>query len=153
MRKLIIHLAIILMLTCTLLLQGCATLGTPYQKVERTPDKKARVYIYRPSRFAAWAVHYDVYVGDRNKITTLYNGGYNSHLIKPGKVEIWAETETKSSVEFVAKAGKTYFVKGTIHMGLLVGRLHLELVPTDVAENEIKKCNLIPEKKQEQTDE
>lgn len=47
------------------------------------------------------------------------------------------------------KPSQTYYIKGTVGVGLLVGRPHLMVVAPDVAEQEIIKCKLIPEKKKE----
>lgn len=146
MRKNVMYLLGILIFTSTLLLQGCVTLGAQYQQLEVTPDDKAIVYIYRPSRFVGGGVSYNVYA-DKKIINTLYNGGYYPYILEPGKVEIWAKTESKSSVEFVAKAGRNYYVKGWVGMGLIVGRPHLEIVSPDLALKEIKECKLIPEYK------
>jgi hypothetical protein len=45
------------------------------------------------------------------------------------------------------KAGETYYVKGSIRLGLIVGRPRLLVVSPEVAESEIIKCKLIQEKK------
>ena len=82
-------------------------------------------------------------------VTTLYNGGYYLYFPKPGEVEFWAKTESKSSVTLDIKPSQTYYIKGTVGVGLLVGRPHLMVVAPDVAEQEITKCKLIPEKKKE----
>ena len=44
------------------------------------------------------------------------------------------------------RAGQTYYIKGTVGIGFLIGRPHLMVVPEDVTEAEISKCKLSPEK-------
>lgn len=131
---------------CMLFLNGCGpTLGQIYQKADTVPENMGMVYIYRPSSFVGGGISYDVKVAE-TPVVTLYNGGYYPYLSKPGEVEFWAETESKSSVTLDIKAGESYYIKGTVGVGFIVGRPHLMLVSQEVAESEISKCKLIPEK-------
>lgn len=136
-----------ILLVSLLALSSCATLGPVYQKVDKIPNNTGLVYIYRPSHFSGGGVTYDVKVGE-DVITSLYNGGYYPYFAKPGATEFWAKTESKSSVSLVVKAGRTYYIKGSVGLGLFIARPHLEIVPPNVGENEIKDCKLIPEKKE-----
>lgn len=138
--------SVIIILGVALLLSGCASLGPVYQKPDRIPEDKGLVYLYRSSSFVGGGVSYDIKVGEI-VITTLYNGGYYPYFAAPGEVELWAQTESKSSVTVDVKAGQTYYVKGTVGIGFIVGRPHLALVSTDVGEKEIVECKLIPEEK------
>jgi len=129
-----------------LFLHSCApTLGPVYQKVDTIPENLGLVVIYRPSSFIGAAVSYDVKVGE-TPIFRLYNEGYYPYFSKPGEVEFWAKTESRSAVTLDIRAGQTYYIKGTVGIGFLVGRPHLMVVPEDVAEKEISKCKLCPEK-------
>lgn len=141
-RKVVVAVSLLLLT----LLSGCASLGPVYQKVDVVPPNKGLVYIYRPSSFVGGGVSYDVKVGEA-PVATLYNGGYYPYFSNPGEVEFWAKTESKSAVTLDVKTGETYFVKGTIGVGLLVGRPHLMVVPNEVGAKEIADCKLIPEKK------
>lgn len=141
MRQLTIRMAACLV--CVLLIAGCATLGPTYQKTDKIPEGMGLVYIYRPSGFVGGGVSYDVKVGD-TVITTLYNGGYYPYFAKPGELELWAKTEAKSAVTLDVKAGKIYYVKGTVGVGFIVGRPHLMVVSESVGETEIAECKLIP---------
>jgi hypothetical protein len=125
-------------------LSGCASLGQVYQE-EPIPQDKGLVYLYRPSSFIGGGVSYDVKVGE-TPVTTLYNGGYYPYFSDPGEVEFWAKTESKSAVTLDVKAGETYFVKGTVGVGLLVGRPHLTVVPNETGGKEIADCKMIPDK-------
>lgn len=140
-------------LTLTLLLLGifllpsCApTLGPAFQKTEKISDNVGLVYIYRPSKFIGGGVSYDVRANGV-VVTTLYNGGYYPYLAKPGEIEFSAKTESTSAVTIDIKAGQTYYIKGTVGIGIIVGRPHLMIVPAEVGEKEIVECKLIPEKK------
>lgn len=134
-----------LFLWLTIMHSGCASLGPVYEEVEVVPPNKGLVYIYRPSSFIGGGVSYDVKVGE-DPIATLYNGGYYPYFSEPGEVEFWARTESKSAVTLDVEVGKNYFVKGTVGVGLLVGRPHLTIVSDEIGLAEIAECKLIPEK-------
>lgn len=131
-----------------LLVSGCVALGPVYQKAETIPEGMGLVYIYRPSSFFGGGVVYDVKVGE-TVVTTLQSGGYYPYLVKPGEVEFWAKTESRSAVTLDVRTGEVYYVKGTVGVGFFVGRPHLTVVPATIAEEEIAQCKLIPEAKTE----
>ena len=62
----------------------------------------------------------------------------------PSEVELWAKTESKSSVTLDLKPGDVNYVKGTLSVGLLVGRPNLTVVSNEVGASEIQNCKLIP---------
>ena len=132
-----------LRLSSFLLIIGCASLGPVYSKVDKIPDNRGLVYLYRPSSFFCGGFTYNVKTGDRI-ITTLYNGGYYPYFSAPGEKEFWAETESKSSVTLDVKPGETYYIKGEVGVGFLVCRPHLMAVDPEIAEKEIVDCKLIP---------
>ena len=127
-----------------LLLNGCATLGPIYTRVDTIPGGKAIVYIYRPPSFMGGGVAYDVKVGD-TVITTLQSGGYYPYLAEPGEKEFWAKTESRSAVTLDIKPGQIYYLKGTVGIGFFVGRPHLIVVASDIGEKESAECKLIPD--------
>ncbi len=128
---------------------GCApVLGSAFRKIDNVPPTDGLVYVYRPSAFMGGGVAYDVKVGD-NVVTTLYSGGYIPYFSKPGEVEFWARTESRSAVTVDVKPGGVYYVKGTVGVGFFVGRPHLSIVSTDLGEKEIAECKLILRPKEE----
>lgn len=138
---------ILMFLIVALMLSSCASLGPKFQKVETLQKNKGLVYIYRPKKFVGGGVSYTV-AADQTPVTKLYNGGYYPYFSNPGEIEFWAKTEAKSSVTLDVKPGKTYYIRGTVTVGALVGRPHLMIVEPSIGEVEIKECNLIPEKKE-----
>lgn len=138
--------AVVFALGVILYTQGCGpTLGHVYTKVEDMPANKAVVYVYRPSSFFGGGVVYDVKANGKEVVTTLYNGGYYPYVTEPREIEFSAKTESRDAVTIDVKPGQTYFLKGTVGVGFVVGRPHLTVVPPNVAENEIAECKLIPE--------
>lgn len=136
-------LSIALFFVTALLLASCAT-GPAYVKVDKIPDGMGLVYIYRPWVYQGGAISYDV-IADSIVRTRLDNGGYYPFLSRTGEVEIWAKTESKSSVTLYIEEGQTYYIKGSVAMGAFVGRPHLTIVPPEVGEKEIPKRRLLTE--------
>ena len=126
-------------------LSGCAAKGPAFSKIDNLSADRGLVYIYRVPSIKGAAISYDIKVGE-NAITTLKNGGYFPYQTTPGEVEFSAKTEARSAVTIDVEAGQTYYVKGSLSVGFLMGRPHLSIVPIDVGEKEIQKCVLLPEK-------
>jgi hypothetical protein len=122
---------------------GCATLGSTYTPVSNAPKDKATVYVYRQSAFGGGAVSYTI-AANGVDVASLPSGGYFVYYATPGETEFSAKTEAKTSVTVDAKAGQTYYVKGTVGMGVFVGHPHLLQVTNDVRSQEIVKCKLVP---------
>jgi hypothetical protein len=127
----------------SLLAAGCASLGPAYKPVTNAPKDKATVYVYRPSGFGGAAISYTV-AANGVDISKLPSGGYFVYYAKPGETEFSAKTEAQTSVTIDAKAGQTYYVKGTIGMGVFVGHPHLVQVDGYAGDEEIAKCKLVP---------
>lgn len=132
------QLLILLMLS----LSACGHLGEQFKTLEKTSAEEAIIYYYRPNNLWGGGVYYDV-KENGEVITTLYNGGFSYHKTKPGDKIITAKTESETQLGFEAERGQTYFIRGKVHMGVLVGRPALKLVPEEKALKEIKKCRMI----------
>ncbi len=124
-------------------LSGCAAKGPAFSKIDHISTDKGLVYIYRVPAFTGSAISYDIKVGG-NTITTLKNGGYFPHQTNPGEIEFSASTEAKSAITLDVEVGQTYYIKGSISVGFLMGRPHLSVVSAKVGEKEIQECALLP---------
>ena len=113
-----------------------------YTSVESIPADKALVYIYRKPSFAGGGVYFDIHDGDQ-VVTTLRNGGYFPYIRDSGEVELWAKTESRSSVTLDLKPGDIQYVKGEVGIGFLVGRPTLSVVDGATGAEEIKECKLL----------
>lgn len=102
------------------------------------PADRATVYAYRPE-FVGFAVSPNV-TANGVPLADLPVYGYFVYHSMPGALKLSSRTE---SVTIDVKAGATYYVKGSIDSCWLPC-LHLVLMPTDVGEQEIKKCKLLP---------
>lgn len=126
------------------LLSGCATLGPVYKPESGSPAGTATVYVYRDFNVFGGGMTYMVW-GNGVPIASLPAGGYFVYHAAPGKVQLSAKSEATTSATLEAKAGEVYYVKGTLGLGILVGRPHLVLVPKEIGEKEIAGCKLVPQ--------
>jgi hypothetical protein len=134
---------ILLVLGLLSALAGCASLGPPFQPLASVPSGKAVVYLYRPPSFVGSAVSFTVNAGEL-PVISLSNGGYFPYVTAPGRISFWAKTEAESFVIIDVESGMEYYLKGTVGMGILVGRPKLEQMPAAVGRLEILDCKLIP---------
>lgn len=130
-------------LPALLLLAACAATGPRFESEAAPPEGRATVYIYRQSGFVGGGVAYTV-SANGVEIAALPAGGYFVYHAAPGEVEFTARTEAKTSVTIDARPGTTYYIKGTIGVGVFVGHPHLTVVPDDVGAKEIVECSLVP---------
>lgn len=126
------------------LLSGCATLGPAYRPESASTVDKATVYVYRDSSIFGGGMTYMVW-GNGVPIGSLPAGGYFVYHAPPGALQLSAKSEATTAVTLEAKAGAVYYVKGTVGLGILIGRPHLALVSKEVGEREIAGCKLVPE--------
>ena len=130
-------------------LTGCGpSLTQVYTKVEGVPSNKALVYIYRTSGLGG-GIYYDVKANGK-VVTTLYSGGYFPYVTDPGEIEFTAKTEASDSVTLNAISNQTYYLKGSVGVGFIVGHPHLTIVPAEEAEKEIVDCKLLPGPEQQE---
>lgn len=97
--------------------------GTP-------PEGKGQIVFFRQKKFAGSAVRYKVREGE-SELGKLASGIYFLHVVEPGTHEYTVHSEKKDVLTLEVDAGETYYVQGTITMGLLAGRPNLS--PSDEA--------------------
>jgi hypothetical protein len=94
-------------------LQSCA--GGPYFRwFDPVPDDMAMVYVFRPTHdFADWQSQ-AVYVNDRH-IASLSPSACTAYATTPGIVNVKIVGLREAYVRFEVEAGKSYFLKSSIH--------------------------------------
>lgn len=129
------------LLIISLMAISCVTPGIgDFTEVMDIPDGKAVVYVYRPDDFSGWALVYDVkYQGE--KVGTLHNKSYFYFFVEPGEHQITAKTETESIAYIEVEAGGSYYIRGTVKTGIMVGRPELMAVSSLQGRSEIVECN------------
>jgi hypothetical protein len=103
------------------------------------PAGTATVIFFRPSRFVGAAVGFIVREGSTD-LGKLRNGKYFAVHVPPGKHDYTVHSESKDVLTIEAEAGETYYVSGSIGLGIMVGRPNLS--PSDQAAFEAAKAKM-----------
>mgnify|MGYP000090626027 CR=1 FL=1 len=127
-----------------LILSGCANTGARFNSstLESAPDDKALVYFYRPSAFQGSAINFNI-IANGVKIGELDNGAYTKRTLKPNTYKIHSKTMAIDRIStFVFEAGKTYFIRSFIEMGIWVSSIRFSLMHKDDALQEMRKSRI-----------
>lgn len=135
--------AVVRVVAILVLCFGCTTSGPAFEAVGAVPQGKALVYIYRPSGFIGAGVRYHV-AARGERIVYLTPGGYFPYIAEPGEIEFWAKTEAKETITTDLEPGATYYLKGSVGIGVAVGRPRFEFVDASRGAREVSECNLLP---------
>lgn len=92
------------------------------------PADKAQIVFFRPSKFTGGAIGFKVREGEQ-ELGKLRSGNYFIHLAEPGTHQYTVHSEAKDVLTIEVEEGETYFVQGTITMGVFAGRPNLS--PSD----------------------
>lgn len=120
---------------------GCATTGAAYAPVQDVPAEQAIIYVYRIPAFTGSAISYDVKLNGEF-MGKLKNGAYFYAVVDPGSHVLSAKTEVERTVDINVEAGETYYVRGGVVFGVMVGRPSMLIIPNETAENEITECKM-----------
>jgi len=94
------------------------------------PAGKGQIVFYRPSKMMGAAIGFKVREGE-TELGKLRNGKYFVAAVEPGVHEYKVHGETKDAMTLEIEAGETYYVQGTLGMGIVAGRPNLS--PSDEA--------------------
>lgn len=123
-----------------LLLAGCAATGAKYGEMAAAmPGLKpghGRVYFFRDSSMFGAAVQPDIRLNGE-VVGESKPGGFFFVDRPAGNYSATASTETEKAVTFVLQAGETKYIRTKPQMGLIVGRIILELESPDKAQTEL----------------
>lgn len=99
----------------------------------------ATIVFFRPKKMVGAAVGFKVREGDV-ELGKLRNGTYFVLKVSPGRHEYVVHSEAKDILTMETEAGETYYVQGTLGMGVVAGRPNLS--PSDQATFEAIKSKL-----------
>lgn len=88
------------------------------------------VVFFRPSKFVGGAVSFKVREGD-TELGKLSNGTYFKTQVPTGAHAFTVHSEAKDVLNLEIERGETYYVQGSVSMGVLMGRPNL--APSDEA--------------------
>jgi hypothetical protein len=98
--------------------------------------KYAILYVYRPKSLQAMLMSYSIHLDDSIICQVKNNSVQVIKLYKEGPAELWAKTEAKKKVKINVKFGQEYFLKCTIHIGVVVPRPEVNLVQLEQGREE-----------------
>lgn len=94
------------------------------------PEGLGQIVFFRPAKMAGGAIGFKVREGDV-ELGKLRSGKYFVANVEPGVHEYVVHSEAKDILTMEVEAGETYYVQGTLTMGILAGRPNLS--PSDEA--------------------
>lgn len=131
-----------------LLLSGCASV--PMGSMES--DAKAKTFSEPSSGTAGLYIYRNSVVGqaltkslsiDGKSIGKSANKVYFYKEVLPGKHTIATESEfSDNTLEIVVDAGKLYFIRQYIKLGVFVGGANLEVVSEEVGRKDVLECSI-----------
>lgn len=111
-----------------------ALLKNSDEEIDPTIDY-ALLYVYRNGGGGA-LVGYNLYQGDSILCRVTNRFKQEIRIKKTGQTELWAKTESKAAVPVDFKKGRTYYLRCSVGMGIMVGRPSLELVSKQAGSRE-----------------
>jgi hypothetical protein len=121
-------------------LAGCATGGAKYHELASSmPTLKSgegRVYFFRSSSFVGAALQPEIRLN--GQVVGVSKPGGFFYVDRPaGNYTAAAATETEKSASFALQAGETKYLRTSPSIGILVGRILVELESPDKAKAEL----------------
>jgi hypothetical protein len=118
------------------MLFGCGSVtGQEYQAMPPSATKSV-IYIYRPWHFYASGTSPMITCGQDS--IELEAGGYHTFYNDAGAIECSAVGSPNAALKFTADLGRSYYIREDIKPE----GVHLSLVDSDIAKNEITECRL-----------
>jgi hypothetical protein len=136
----------LLLLTATLWASGCApTLNQTYQRLDRIPEGKAVVYLYR-TPFIGGAFVVDV-TANGVPVNSIHTSTYYPYIGSPGMVEFTVNSlvTSKETLSVFLKPGASYYLKIATVRGALTSAFKPLLVPEVEAEQDLENSKLLRE--------
>lgn len=109
---------------------AAATAPSANTLIAAAPQDKAQIVFFRESKFVGGAIGFKVREGE-TELGKLRSGKYFVANVEPGKHEYNVHGETKDVLTMEVEAGETYYVLGSLGMGIVAGRPNLS--PSDEA--------------------
>jgi hypothetical protein len=132
---------------------GCSSVETaPSGRREHPEPGKALVVFYREDHVLGSTVEYKVRDGaayPTAKIGALPNGSYFTYQAAPGQHIFLSSTEVQQTLVKNLDAGRTYYIRGGVHPGVVIWRPDLREVSHAEgvsAISSLQKVQLIPKK-------
>jgi len=128
-----------------LVLAGCASgpkLSEVSSSIPPLRVDEGRVFFYRSNSMLGAAIQPTVYM-DGKEVGSSKPGGFFFVDAKPGNHEVATSTEVEKKLTFTLERGQTRYVRTTISMGILAGRVQPELVDEAEGRKELAEMSYI----------
>lgn len=113
------------------LASGCAATGPKYSDIAASIppllSDKGRIYFFRPDTIFGAAITSDIRLNGK-VVGRSERGSFFFRDENPGNMTVATSTEVEKQLTFKLAAGETKYVKTSVSMGVLVGRINSELV-------------------------
>jgi len=122
------------------LVLGIILFATPISAVElpKANDDQGLIVFYRTNSFKGKAIRFNINHAE-GPIGQLLNATYIYKYLEPGHHDFWSQAISQDSITVTVEAGKTYYIKGEVQMGILAGRPKFTQVSESDALAEISK--------------
>ena len=128
------------LIVALILLNGCVATGMKFVISEPAPNDKGLIYFYRPNIHAGSLVKIKL-VDNGKQILRIQNGQFIKYIAEPGMHKFHTDTAAiDKPIEFNVEAGKTYYVRTGMRLGMWVGTWYLSRVFEGEALDELKTC-------------
>ena len=129
--------------TCMSILAAVLILSLPILHAQSTElpqvkEDQGLIIFYRASAFKGGAIRFNLNHG-QEPIGALKSGTTLHRYVEPGQHTFWSKVISQDSVTLDVVAGKTYYIKGVVQLGLVAGRPKLTVVPESEAKAAIAK--------------
>lgn len=122
------------------LLTGCAATGQNYLSVSSSipplRGEGGRVFFYRTDSMVGMALQPEIRL-DNQVVGKSQPGGFFFVDTSAGRHVASAQTENEAKLEFDVEPGKTVYIASSISLGILVGRVQLNLKPEVIAVSDL----------------
>ena len=129
-----------LTLLAIVLFAGCAATGPSQSEIAASippvPADKGRIYFFRGTTILGAAVTSDIRLNGR-VVGISQRSSFFFVDEAPGNCTISTSTEVERQLTFTLLAGETKYVRTSVSMGVLVGRVNSTLESPDIANAEI----------------
>ena len=130
----------VLTLLAIVLFAGCAATGPSLSEVAASippvPADKGRIYFFRGTSMLGAAITSDIRLNGR-VVGVSQRSSFFFVDEAPGNCTVTTATEVERQLTFTLAAGETKYVRTSVSMGALVGRVNSILESPDVAKAEL----------------
>jgi len=129
--------------TCMSILAAVLILSLPIlhaqsAELPQVKEDQGLIIFYREKALKGGAIRFNLNHG-QEPIGALKGGTTLHRYVEPGQHTFWSKVVSQDSVTLDVVAGKTYYIKGVVQLGLVAGRPKLTVVPESEAKAAIAK--------------